>query len=265
MPVTLPALVMITFRLFTREVAVAATFAASVTAPLGARAQQSEGKTLPPAPLVKLFTDWRAFQQPRVTGGVPDYTAAAMARQAAALPAMRRRLTTIDTSGWSIAQQVDWHLIRAEMNGLDFDQRVLRPWANNPAFYVSVFDEQSDQPAREGHQVFGSIELWQYKFPLSAADASTLGKQLRTVPPLLTQARRNLTGSGHDLWVMGARALHGQEGTIAALIKELGSAPGSVRADADKAREATAALATWVEQQSKTKTATSGIGIANYD
>ena len=48
------------------------------------------------------------------------------------------RLAAIDPSGWPIPQQVDYHVVRAEMNGLDFDHRVLRPWANNPAFYVTV-------------------------------------------------------------------------------------------------------------------------------
>ena len=46
------------------------------------------------------------------------------------------------------------------MNGLDFDHRVLRPWANDPAFYVTVFASESDQPAREGHYARGSLELW---------------------------------------------------------------------------------------------------------
>src|SRR5438034_11785874 len=42
--------------------------------------------------LVALFADWRAFQQPRMVNGVPDYTAAAMAVQQRELPAYQRRL-----------------------------------------------------------------------------------------------------------------------------------------------------------------------------
>ena len=33
------------------------------------------------ADLVSLFTEWRAFQKPKIVNGVPDYTPAAMARQ----------------------------------------------------------------------------------------------------------------------------------------------------------------------------------------
>ena len=53
------------------------------------------------------------------------------------------------------------------MNGLDFDLRVLRPWARDPAFYKSVWTEQSDTPAHEGPTHHAVVELWTYAFPLS--------------------------------------------------------------------------------------------------
>jgi hypothetical protein len=123
--------------------------------------------------LVALFTGWRQFQRPGSVDGVPDYTAGAMAAQQRALPALQRRLAALDTAGWTRAQQVDWHIVRAEMNGLDFDHRVLRPWARNPAFYVMVFPNRSDQPAREGPHAAGALELWSYTFPLSRQSWST--------------------------------------------------------------------------------------------
>src|SRR2546430_17018049 len=79
------------------------------------------------AELVTLFSEWPAFQRPRLVDGVPDYRAAAMDAQRRELPAWQARLREFDPSGWSVAQQVDWHLVRAEMNGLAFDHRVLRP------------------------------------------------------------------------------------------------------------------------------------------
>jgi hypothetical protein len=118
-------------------IAVAILFAAS-TAPL--KPSQGAGH----ADLVALFTGWRAFQKPKLVDGVPDYTAPAMAAQQRELAGYQRRLAGIDASGWPVSQQVDWHIVRAEMNGLDFDHRVLRPWATNPAFYVTVFPQQSD-------------------------------------------------------------------------------------------------------------------------
>src|SRR5262245_1118204 len=73
--------------------------------------------------LVALFKEWRQFQGPALRDGVPDYTPAAMAEQKRRLPELQRRLQALDRRGWPVAQQVDWHLVRAEMNGLDFEHR----------------------------------------------------------------------------------------------------------------------------------------------
>jgi uncharacterized protein (DUF885 family) len=210
--------------------------------------------------LVALFHDWRVFQKPTIVDGIPDYSKAAMDAQRARLPSMQARLKAIDTSGWPVAQQVDWQIVRAEMNGLDFDHRVLRPWERNPAFYVTVYADESDQPAREGPFAVGGIELWKFPLPLTADKANELNRGLSTIPKLLAQARTNLTGDGHDLWVYGARSLREQADALAGLERQ-----PSVSAAAQKAREATVALAQWVEAQAPSKKAPSGVGIANYD
>jgi len=54
----------------------------------------------------------------------------------------RAQLHELDTRGWSAAQIVDYRLIEAEMNGLDFDLRVRQPWARDPSFYATVFGER---------------------------------------------------------------------------------------------------------------------------
>lgn len=214
--------------------------------------------------LVALFSDWRAFQRPRLVDGVPDYTSAAMAAQQRELPAYQRRLAAIKTAGWPVNQQADWHILRAEMNGLDFDHRVIRPWANNPAFYVRMFPGQSDQPAREGHFAYGAIELWSYQFPLSTDSASRLGAALRGIPNLLDQARRNLAGDKADLWTLGARRIKQQSVDLERLSARVGDT-GTLRADVQRAREATDAFARWLDAQAPPKRAPSGVGVENYD
>ena len=104
-----------------------------LSAALGSAAA-AEAKSVRYEDLVKLFEDWRAFQKPELVEGVPDYTPGAMAAQQKELQEFKARLGAIDKRGWPVSQQVDWHLVRAEINGLDFDHRVLKPWANNPAF-----------------------------------------------------------------------------------------------------------------------------------
>ena len=215
--------------------------------------------------LVSLFNEWRAFQKPKVLNGVPDYTASAMAAQQRALPAFQRRLAAIDPSAWPVPQQVDWHIVRAEMNGLDFDHRVLRPWARNPAFYVTVFPGRSDQPAREGPWAAASVEVWSYSFPLSAQDAERMAGGIRAIPGLLQQARKNLTGRGADLWEFGTRSIRRQSADLERLGARVGDAPGTLRADILRARSATDEFVKWLESERASRTEPSGIGVENYD
>jgi hypothetical protein len=240
----------------------AATASLFVGAPGAARAQRAG---TPFEALTALFAEWRAFQHAPRVDGVPDYSVTAMATQHRALASFQQRLRAMDTTGWSVRQQVDWHVVRAEMNGMDFDHRVLRPWANNPAYYVTVFNEQSDQPAREGPYADGGVELWQLTWPLTPAAAAQLDAGVRIIPALLAQAKRNLVGQGHDLWVYGARALRDQAKELEALAPKVAKAPGTLAADVQRAQAATNEFAQWVEAESAKRTGSSGIGIANYD
>jgi hypothetical protein len=151
------------------------------------------------------------------------------------------------------------------LNGLDFDHRVLKPWANNPAFYVTVFTEESDQPAREGPSALGAVELWTYQFPLSPDRAAQMDSGIRAIPGLLAQAQKNLTGNGRDLWVYGTKSLRQQSGDLASLASQLKDAPPNLKADVDRARQATDELAAWLESKAAAKTGPSGVGVENYD
>jgi hypothetical protein len=215
--------------------------------------------------LLALFSEWRTFQKPPLVNGVPQYTLAAMNDQYTKLPEFQRRLAALDPHGWIVPEPIDWHLLRAEMNGLDFDQRVRKPWANDPAFYVTFYPSRSDQPLREGPVPEGAIELWTYTFPLSAERANALDGAIRIIPPLLEQARTNLTGSGKDLWTYGARRLREQSADLAALATRVADTPGPLKQDVERARAATDDFARWVEAQAPSKTGTSGVGIDNYD
>ena len=155
--------------------------------------------------------------------------------------------------------------MRAELAGLDFDHRVLKPWANNPGFYVTVFWEESDQPAREGPFALGAVELWTYQYPLSAQAAAEIDARVRTIPRLLAHAKVNLTGNERDLWIYGSKALQQQGADLRLLGTKLVGAPGSLKTDVDKAIKATDALTAWLESKAASKTAPSGIGVENYD
>ncbi len=212
-----------------------------------------------------LFAGWRQFEAAVPPNGVPDYTPAATAAKAAALKTWQAKLAAIDRRGWTVGDKVDWNLVRAEMNGLDFNLRVLKPWQRDPAFYVSIWNAQSDTPAHEGPIHHAPIELWQYSFPLNPADADRLAAQLRTIGPLLVQARGNLTGNARDLWTSGIITVAEQSAALDDLAERTRDAgPALAKAVAD-ARTATDAYIAWLKAEAPKKTGPSGVGIANYD
>jgi hypothetical protein len=247
-------------RLFTR---CTLTFGLALTLllPTAARSQQA------PAgydALVALFTKWRTFEKPPLRDGAPDYGTAAMAAQHEGLRALQARLKAIDPSGWPIPQQVDYHLVRAEMNGLDFNHRVLRPWERDPAFYLSVWPEQSDTPAHEGPTHHAVIDLWTYTFPLSKADEAKLAAELRGIPPLLRQARQNLSGNARELWLTGIGTMRGQVAGLEDLQKQTAGAGEALTGSITAALNATQNFVAWLEEQAPSKTGPSGIGKENY-
>ncbi|HEX6942276.1 MAG TPA: DUF885 family protein, partial [Gemmatimonadaceae bacterium] len=223
----------------------------------------AQGSSPSYAALTRLFTEWRALERPSNRDGAPDYTAATLAQKHAQLRTWQARLAAIDTTGWTIEQQIDWHLIRAEMNGMDFYIRVLKPWERDPAYYVTIWTDQSDTPDHEGPTNHAAIELWKYSYPLTADAQSRLAGELMTIPPLLQQARLNLTGNARDLWVAGTGSVKQQVRDLDDLAQKVGTAPALVAAISD-ARQATVDFVSWLEQQAPSKTGPSGIGAENY-
>ena len=229
--------------------------------------------------LVKLFQQWREFEHPVMKNNVPDYSASAMAAKAAALPRWRKRLDAIDPKSWPIEQQNDYKLVKAEMNGLDFNLRVLRPWARDPAFYVNIFPSRSDIPWREGPVPYPEIELYNYHFPLDADAQKELTTKLAMIPAFLAEAKENLMASNaRDLWVYGEEELRNQSQTLASLEAgtltartlaehqqaDLSGTSQELRAAVAGARRATDEFVAWLEKLAPTKTGLSGVGKESY-
>jgi hypothetical protein len=215
--------------------------------------------------LVGLFRDWQALENPGLRDGAPDYTQAALERRAADLKILQARLAALDATTWTREQRIDHELVRAQMNGLDFDLRVLRPWARDPAYYQTVWTEMSDTPEHEGPAHHGLVELWTYSFPLSRADEQKLARELRVVPTLLTQARGNLTGNARDLWLTGIGTMQGQVESLDDLAGKTKASGAELRRSIADARKATVEFVTWLQAQAPSKTGPSGVGKEAYN
>ena len=135
--------------------------------------------------LVQLFEEWRDFETPPTLNGAPDYTKKRFNKDHRAFKSLTIRLNKINFDDWKAEQQIDWHVVRAEMNGYDFNYRVLRPWERDPAFYQTIWTYKSDVPAHEGPTNHAVLELWTYRFPITEKEQARLSAELSVIPPLL--------------------------------------------------------------------------------
>lgn len=205
--------------------------------------------------LLGLFKKWRKFENPPLRNGAPDYTVATFEKRKPTFEKLRAELLAIDTTQWKTAHKVDWYIVWAEMNGYDFNQRVLKPWIRDPAFYKSVWQERSDVPAHEGPTHHRTTEVWTYQFPLSTAEKKRLLDDLKVIPPLNQQAQTNLTGNARDLWVTGIRDIRRQSESLKQLMaKPKVKDDKALVATIEEAIQSTNKLVVWLEKEAKSKT-----------
>ena len=215
--------------------------------------------------LVDLFKEWRTFETPPTLNGAPDYTAQTFNKRWPEFKNLQAKLNAIDTSGWPVDQQVDWYIVWAEMNGYDFNHRILKPWVRDPAYYKSVWTYRSDVPAHEGPTHHGTTEIWTYNFPLSADEKERLLGDLSIIPPLNEQAKGNLTGNARDLWIAGIRDIRRQSNDLKTILQQEGVAgEADLVAALEAAIQSTDEFADWLEVEGEKKDGPSGIGKDNY-
>ena len=215
--------------------------------------------------LEELYNDWRQFEIPPLKNGAPDYSNETFKNRMPEFRKLRDRLIKIDKSDLETKSKIDWSIIWAEMNGFEFNFRVLKPWERDPAYYKSVWMYRSDVPAHEGPTHHSVIEIWQYNFPLSKNESSKLDKQLQVIPILNEQAKSNLTGNAKDLWIAGIRDIDRQTIDLKSILNypDVNNNKSLVNT-INKAIESTESFSEWLKTESSKKDGPSGIGKENY-
>ena len=215
--------------------------------------------------LKDLFKEWRAFEIPPFIENVPDYTKETFDLRWPKFKALQNKLMAMDTTGWSVEEQVDYLIVWAEMNGYDFNQNILKPWVRDPAFYKVVWMERSDVPAHEGPTNHGTLEVWTFSFPLNPEQRERFLKTIESIPAFYDQAKINLTGNAKDLWIAGIRDIKTQANDLISIKSLAGiSEDSDLMASIENAIKSSNELANWLESQSELKTGPSGIGKDNY-
>lgn len=235
----------------------AALLALPLLAPVVAQpvAAQTEQPASGYAALLALYDEFRALTVPEMVRGVPDYTPAAMQRQADRLAGLQQRLRAIDDSAWPISERVDYMVVLAEMRGLEFQHRVMQPWKRDPAFYSTT--NLGFGPKMHG--AFGIPAL-----PLKGDALTRFKASLGAVPAALRQARINLTDPRGDL----ARLAIVQKQVEINVFAELAARAAKEQPDlvqpAKRAQAAAAEFKAWLESIEAGLPAHGGVGKENY-
>lgn len=219
------------------------------------------------ADLVALFGEFRSFQQGD-SGNIqsysqsgwilsnldaePDFSATAMAEQYGELATFQARLQSIDPTDWPIPQQVDYHLVRAELNGYEFQHRILSPWSRDPGFYNDVI----------------ATFAWGDEPPLQGNDVATLQSSLRSVPDLVQQAKENLTDFSliaADLATLAILSIGDTRSDYQSLAQALRVHHPELVADVDSALRAIDDYEDWIRSNEERMTGTIGVGKEHYN
>jgi len=205
--------------------------------------------------LVNLYKEFREFVKPIIINGMPNYSAASIKKHREKLKKFKNRLADIDPSGWPVSKQVDYHLVRAEMNGLDFYHRVLRPWSRNPAFY------DLDLLTR-GFSHYGLSKA--FKMPLSEGTLNELKIKLQAIPKFLDQAKKNLT----EMVDLSRLAIYNKQREKAMLIEltnKLAKYHPDLVPDGEKAQISVDNYIKWIKKNKNKMKKYVGVGKENYN
>jgi hypothetical protein len=207
--------------------------------------------------LVSVFKEFREFQKPKWVDGAPDYTAGAIEEQRRGLKEFQSRLDALDVTGWPISQKVDYLLVRAEMNGMDFYQRVLKPWARDPVFYL---------PSQGGAGPVIEIDLRiRDGIPLTGEKVDEFRKTLKAIPKIYKQAEENLTEAAGDLAAIAIHYIEREASRYQRLASRLEERHPELVPYCEEAQDAVRIYGKWLKANKHRMTAPAGIGIENYN
>ena len=162
------------------------TLAMLAWSPQAAHAESKPDGAGSHADLVSLFDEFLDWRDPPVltdirqvtapaAAALPDYTQAYVAERQAQLEAFQQRLLDMGVTRWDRAEQIDYLVVRAVLDEMEFILHVTQPWARDPNFYV----DQLLRPA------FTSL-------PLQDEALAGFTATLRSIPQVFAQAQRNL-------------------------------------------------------------------------
>ena len=212
------------------------------------------------------FYEWRKVNYPvsasdqgfhALDDRLTDYSQEALDARAAMVALTLARVNAADISAWSKDDKVDWILFRAQLEGYDFSNRVLRPAESDPQLYV-------------GDAATSIFSLLKKEYDTPRARAHAAIARMRAMPAMLAQAKRNLV---HPVRLYSQLAIDSARSSpslftdsLAPLVRDL--TPDEQRdyaAARDSAIRSLHDFADWLEQRLPGMTAWKPMGERDYD
>ena len=210
--------------------------------------------------LVALFEEFRGFQEAVPERGVRQYTPAAVEEQYEDLQRFRKQLAAFEVDDWPIGQQVDYHLVRAEMNALEFHHQVLRPWARDPGFYSALAGD-AGASMESGSFMW---RLFDMEEPLSDEEQARIAAALGAMPEVYEEARTNLTEASGDLADLAIYNGRREVEFYGEMAEQLEEHYPELATAALGAGETLGKFIAWVEENKQGMTAPGGVGKDGY-
>ncbi|HYS53233.1 MAG TPA: DUF885 domain-containing protein [Thermoanaerobaculia bacterium] len=186
-----------------------------------------------------------------------DLSASAIARRRAHVRDLLERVRAADISRWSKDDKIDAILFRAQLEGVNFPDRVRKPEESNPGIYVN-----------EASNAIFSLLKKEYDTPRNRAISAT--SRLKKMPALIEQGKKNLT---HPVRLYAEFAIQSARSIDPLLNESLMTLAGDltpterdalISAKIDALR-AIHGYADWLEKRLPTMTAWKPLGLENYE
>jgi hypothetical protein len=247
--------------------------------PAPAAAQQQSPQSIPAGQgtyqdLVQLFDEflkWRddvaivgELSDSGAWRGIEDWSDRAVAARRTRMNEFLRRIADMNVAAWSRPQQAEYLAVRAKLDEQNFLLNVSKPWERDPGFYVDRM-----------------LAVTFVDLPLAGAKLESARRQLRGIPVLVQEAKRNLDNVAADYADLALHNLsaadgvgHGHPyratppaGVVGWYDDLLGrvSRQPELRDDVLRARSAVLDFQNWLKGNRPRMTAQAGVGEDNFN